>query len=82
MFCDIKFNGPSPVDSNGEELSIGDVVFTYAACWDKTTVPMIVIGQTKSNKYIWVTNGVRLYKRMAKNTILIKHPNEIWINNE
>lgn len=52
MFSDIKFNGPSPIDSNGEELSIGDAVFTYAAYWDKTTVPMIVIGQTKSNKYI------------------------------
>ena len=78
MFSDIKFNGPLPIDSNGEELSIGDVVFTYAACWDKTTVPMIVVGQSKSNnKYIWVTNGGHLYKRIAKNTILIKHPNEI-----
>ena len=77
MFSDIKFNGPLPIDSNGQELSIGDVVFTYAACWDKTIVPMTVVGQSKSNKYIWVTNGVHLYKRMAKNTILIKHPNEI-----
>jgi len=79
MFNDIKFNGPIPTDSNGEELSIGDTVFTYAT-YSNITVPMIIIGQTKSNKYLWLTDGESIYKRMSKNVILIKHPNRIWIN--
>jgi len=79
MFKDIKFNGSVPIDSNGEELSIGDIVFTRAE-YGNITVPMIVVAQTKSNKYLWLTNGVKLYKRMPKNTILIKYPDKIWIN--
>ena len=81
MFKDIKFNGPVPLDANGEELEIGDVVFTYAG-WTKSTVAMTVVAQTKSNKYIWVTDGEHLYKRMPKNTILIRYPDKIWISNK
>ena len=81
MFSDIKFNGPTPIDSNGEELAIGDTVFTYAS-WSNITVPMIIIGQTKSNKYLWLTDGESIHKRMSKNVILVKYPDKIWINNK
>lgn len=81
MFSDIKFNASmAPKDHNGSELEMGNTVF-YETYWGVSGVGVIV-GITKNEKYLWIGNGLDMFKRMPKNVILIKNPEKTWVNDK